>query len=37
MWKKNKSEITKEEYKAFYNTVSNDFNEPLFTMHNNVE
>jgi len=37
IWKKNKSEITKEEYKAFYNTVSNDFNEPLFTMHNNVE
>jgi molecular chaperone HtpG len=37
IWKKSKSEIKKEEYKAFYQSVSNDWNEPLFTMHNNVE
>jgi len=37
IWKKNKSEITKEEYKTFYQSVSNDWNEPLFTLHNNVE
>ena len=37
IWKKSKNDITKEEYKAFYQTVSNDWNEPLFTMHNNVE
>ena len=37
IWRKSKSEIKKEEYKAFYQSVSNDWNEPLFTMHNNVE
>ena len=37
IWKKSKSEITKEEYKTFYQSVSSDWNEPLFTMHNNVE
>jgi molecular chaperone HtpG len=37
IWKKSKSDITKEEYKTFYQSVSNDWNEPLFTMHNNVE
>lgn len=37
IWKKSKSEIKKEEYKAFYQSVSNDWNEPLFTIHNNVE
>ncbi len=37
IWKKQKSEISKEEYKAFYQSVSNDWNEPLFILHNNVE
>ena len=37
IWKKQKSEITKDEYKTFYNSVSSDWNEPLFTLHNNVE
>jgi molecular chaperone HtpG len=37
IWRKNKSEITKEEYKSFYQSVSSDWNEPLFSMHNNVE
>lgn len=37
IWKKSKSEITTEEYKTFYQSVSNDWNEPLFTLHNNVE
>ena len=37
IWKKSKSEIKKEEYTEFYKTISNDFNEPLFAMHNNVE
>ncbi len=37
IWKKDKKDITKEEYKDFYQTLSNDWNEPLFTIHNNVE
>ncbi len=37
IWKKNKSEIKKEEYKTFYQSISSDWNEPLFSMHNNVE
>jgi len=37
IWKKSKSEIKKEEYTEFYKTISNDFNEPLFSMHNNIE
>ncbi len=37
IWKKDKKDITKEEYKSFYQSVSNDWNEPLFTVHNNVE
>ncbi|MDD2871707.1 MAG: molecular chaperone HtpG [Candidatus Gracilibacteria bacterium] len=37
IWKKDKKDITLEEYKAFYQSVSNDWNEPLFTIHNNVE
>jgi molecular chaperone HtpG len=37
IWKKSKSEIKKEEYNAFYQLVSSDWNEPLFTIHNNVE
>lgn len=37
IWKKDKKDIKKEEYKAFYNSVSYDYNEPLLTIHNNVE
>ena len=37
IWKKSKSEIKKEEYTEFYKTVSNDWNEPLFALHTNVE
>lgn len=37
IWKKSKSEIKKEDYNEFYKTISNDWNEPLFSMHNNVE
>ncbi len=37
IWKKSKSEIKKEEYTEFYKTVSNDFNEPLFAIHSNIE
>ncbi len=37
IWKKSKSEIKKEEYKTFYQSISNDWNEPLFTLHSNVE
>lgn len=37
IWKKDKKDITKDEYKSFYQSVSNDWNEPLFTIHNNVE
>ncbi len=37
IWKKDKKDIKPEDYKAFYNSVSNDYNEPLVTIHNNVE
>jgi molecular chaperone HtpG len=37
IWKKTKSEITEEELKSFYQSVSMDFNEPLTHVHANVE
>lgn len=37
IWKKNKSEISQDEYKDFYQSVSMDFNAPLAHIHNNVE
>ena len=37
IWKKSKSEITDEELKSFYQSVSMDFNEPLTHLHTNVE
>ena len=37
IWARNKSDITKEEYKAFYNTVSHGVDEPWLTIHNKVE
>lgn len=37
IWKKSKSEITDEELKSFYQSVSMDFNEPLTHIHTHVE
>lgn len=37
LWTQSKSEITEEEYKNFYQTISHDFNEPLAHVHNRVE
>lgn len=37
IWKKSKTEITDEELKAFYQSVSMDFQEPLTHIHANVE
>lgn len=37
LWKKDKKEITDEEYKALYQSVSFDWNNPLFTIHNNID
>ncbi len=37
IWKKSKSEISDEELKSFYQSVSMDFNAPLTHIHTNVE
>lgn len=37
IWKKDKKDIKLEEYKEFYQSISFDWNEPLFTIHNNAE
>lgn len=37
LWTRSKSEISDEEYKEFYKTVSHDFDEPLSWVHNHVE
>ena len=37
LWTRSKSEITDDEYKEFYKTVSHDFDEPLSWVHNHVE
>lgn len=37
LWKKNKSEITDEEYNQFYKEKYFDFTDPLKVMHNSVE
>ena len=37
LWTLPKSEISEEDYKEFYKTVSNDWNEPLTWSHNQVE
>lgn len=37
IWKKDKKDITKEDYNDFYKSLTFDFNEPLFTLHNNTE
>ncbi|HEX7339272.1 MAG TPA: molecular chaperone HtpG [Rhodanobacteraceae bacterium] len=37
MWRKPKSEITDDDYKAFYKSLGHDFNDPLAWAHNRVE
>ncbi len=37
LWLKKPSEVTEEEYKAFYHKVFTDFNDPLFWIHLNVD
>ena len=37
LWKKNKSEISEEDLNSFYKQKFNDYEDPLFSMHVNVE
>ena len=37
IWNKNKSQIKKDEYNAFYKTLSHAVDEPYLTIHNKVE
>lgn len=37
LWLKNSSDITDEEYKAFYHKVFTDYNDPIFWIHLNVD
>lgn len=37
LWKKNKSEITKEEYNAFYKDAYHDYDDPLKVIHTKTE
>ena len=37
LWTKNPSECTEEEYKTFYRKVFNDYKEPLFWIHLNMD
>ncbi len=37
LWIRPKSEITEDEYKAFYKSMGHDFNDPLAWAHNRVE
>lgn len=37
LWKRNKKDITEEEYNDFYKDKFNDFNEPLKVIHTHVE
>ncbi|MEN6202969.1 molecular chaperone HtpG [Bordetella pertussis] len=37
LWMRNKSDITDEQYREFYKTVSHDYDDPLAWTHNRVE
>jgi molecular chaperone HtpG len=37
LWTRSRSEVTDDEYKAFYKHISHDFEEPLSWSHNKVE
>ncbi|WP_319415857.1 molecular chaperone HtpG [Marispirochaeta aestuarii] len=37
MWKRPKSELSDEDYKEFYKTLSHDYDEPLFWLHTQAE
>ncbi|MBR0437014.1 MAG: molecular chaperone HtpG [Clostridia bacterium] len=37
LWRKNKNEITKEEYAQFYRDMFHDFEDPITTLHINTE
>ena len=37
LWMRNKSEISDDEYKAFYKSITHDFEDPLAWTHNRVE
>jgi molecular chaperone HtpG len=37
LWAKHPNECTDEEYKAFYRKVFNDYKEPLFWIHLNMD
>lgn len=37
LWLRNSSDITDEEYKAFYHKVFTDYNDPIFWIHLNVD
>ncbi len=37
LWTRSKSEITDDEYKAFYKHIAHDFTDPLIWSHNRVE
>ena len=37
LWARNKSDVTEEQYREFYKTVSHDYDDPLAWTHNRVE
>lgn len=37
LWRRSRSEITEEEYKEFYKTLSHDMDDPLLTIHTRAE